>query len=187
MYQDAALESASVRAWRTMAIVGGVVSIALGLVLLIWPKETLAVVAALIGIWLVIGGIVRIASAVTDRSGRGGARALEGLLGVVLIVLGIIFLAHLVTSLKALAVLVGLIWIIGGAVEIAGSFTRRMTGGQRTGAILLGLVTIVGGIILLVWPGPTLVVLTWFTGLWLILIGIVQLFLAWRARKLAPV
>jgi uncharacterized membrane protein HdeD (DUF308 family) len=186
LYGDAAVESAAIKAWRKMAVVGGLVSIALGLVLLIWPEQTLAVVAALIGVWLVIGGIIRIASAATDRDAGTGTRVLEGLVGLALIVLGIVFLAHLVTSLKVLAVLIGVIWIVAGLAEIVSSFARRMTGWQRTGAILLGVVTILGGLVLLFWPGPTLVVLTWFTGLWLILIGLVQLFLAWRARRLEP-
>lgn len=184
VYHDAALESAALRAWRRMALVGGVVSILLGLVLLIWPQQTLLVVAALFGIWLVIIGIVRVAGAATDRNATTGVRALEGLLGVALVILGIVCLAHLVTSLKAVAVLIGLIWIFAGLVEIVSAFTRRMGGWQRFSTLAFGVISILGGLVVLIWPSISLTVLVWLTGLWLILLGVVQLALAWRAARL---
>lgn len=185
VYRDADLESAALNAWRKMAVIGGITSIVLGLVLLIWPKQTLLVVAALFGIWLVILGIARLAGAITDRGASTGTRALEGVLGLALVILGIVFLAHLVGSLKVLALLIGLIWIFAGLVEIVSAFTRRMGGWRRIGTIIFGAISILGGIVVLAWPGISLTVLVWLTGLWLILLGVVQLALAWRARRLS--
>lgn len=185
VYRDADLESAALKAWRKMAVVGGITSIALGLVLLIWPEQTLLVVAALFGIWLVILGIVRLAGALTDRDASTGTRALEGLLGLALVILGIVCLAHLVGSLKALALLIGLIWIVAGLVEIVSAFTRRMGGWRRVGTIVFGAISILGGVVVLLWPGISLTVLVWLTGLWLILLGIIQLALAWRASRVS--
>ena len=183
IYRDADLETAALAAWRKMTLVGGITSIALGLVLLIWPEQTLLVVAALFGIWLIILGIVRLAGAVTDRGGSTGARVLDGALGIALVILGIVCLANLVGSLAALAILIGLIWIIAGLVEIVSAFTRRMGGWQRIGTIAFGVISVIGGLVVMFWPSISLTVLVWLTGLWLILLGIVQLILAWRASR----
>ncbi|MBB5871820.1 uncharacterized membrane protein HdeD (DUF308 family) [Allocatelliglobosispora scoriae] len=183
IYRDADLETTALAAWRKMALVGGITSIALGLVLLIWPEQTLLVIAALFGIWLVILGVTRLAGAATDRDNGTGARVLEGVLGLALVILGIVCLAHLIGSLKALAVLIGLIWIFAGLVEIASVFTRRMGGWQRVGTFVFGAVSIVGGLVVLLWPKLSLTTLVWLTGLWLIMLGVVQLILAWRASS----
>ena len=183
IYHDADLEIAALKAWRRMTLVGGITSIALGLVLLVWPEQTLLVIAALFGLWLIILGITRLADAFANRDNITGARALEGALGLALVILGIVCLINLIGSLKALAVLIGLIWVFAGLVEIASLFTRRMGGWQRTGTIAFGAVSIIGGLVVLLWPKLSLTTLVWLTGLWLILLGIVQLALAWRASS----
>ena len=52
---------------RTYAWVSGVLNIALGVVILAWPEPTLRVIAALIGIWLLVSGIVLIVGAVANH------------------------------------------------------------------------------------------------------------------------
>jgi len=44
-------ETAFLMWWRRAALLGGVVSIVLGLILMIWPEATLLVAAVLIGLW----------------------------------------------------------------------------------------------------------------------------------------
>jgi uncharacterized membrane protein HdeD (DUF308 family) len=52
---------------RTWAIGAGVVNMALGVILLAWPEPTLRVIAALIGIWFLIAGLVLIVGAVANH------------------------------------------------------------------------------------------------------------------------
>lgn len=171
--------------WRQMSLVGGIVSILLGIVLLLWPGRTLLVVASLIGIWLVILGIIRLADAVTGRELPGSSRWFSVLAGIVYLLAGIVVLANLDASLKFFALLIGLVWIFSGASEIIAGFTRVRGAAQKAGAIIIGLVNVVLGLLVLFWPGISLVVLVWITAIWLIVIGLIQLYFAWRAGKAA--
>jgi uncharacterized membrane protein HdeD (DUF308 family) len=177
--------SAILSTWRQMSLIGGVLAILLGIVLLIWPDSTLLVLAALLGIWLVVLGIVRIADAVTGRELGGASRGFVTLAGAIYIAAGIVVLSNLHASLKFIALLIGLIWIFSGVSEIIAGFTRVRGRSAKFGTILLGLVNAALGVVVLIWPGITLIVLVWITAIWLIAIGLVQLYIAWQAGKAA--
>jgi uncharacterized membrane protein HdeD (DUF308 family) len=179
---DAALEARALQTWRRLAIAGGVTSIVLGVILLVWPDGTLYVVAALIGIWLVVAGIIRLAEAVLTSEARGGARALSAIAGLLYLIVGIVCLRNLLTALEVLAVVIGFVWIAGGISEIMSAFTRH-AGGARVAVAAIGLVTIVGGLVLVFWPDVSLRVIVWVGGLWLLAIGVVQLVLAARVAR----
>jgi uncharacterized membrane protein HdeD (DUF308 family) len=177
--------SAILSTWRQMSLVGGIVAILLGIVLLVWPGQTLLVLAALLGIWLVILGIVRLADALTGRELGGASRWFSVLAGIIYLIAGIFVLANLHASLTFLALLIGLIWIFSGASEIISGFTRVHGAGAKIGTIILGLINVALGVVVVFWPDITLVVLVWITGIWLIFIGLVQLYIAWQAGKAA--
>lgn len=181
-YGDAALEYAALRTFKRMAIVGGLVSLAMGIMLLAWPEETLLVAAALLGVWLVLIGIFRIIEGVTSSALAGGMRALTAVVGLLYIVIGVILLRNLATSVTLLAVIIGLAWIVGGVAEIVLGFTRS-GGWAKVGTVLLGLLSIAAGLVVFFWPGISLVVLIWITGLWLVVLGIAQLILGFTAHR----
>jgi uncharacterized membrane protein HdeD (DUF308 family) len=187
--------------WRRLALVGGVVSLILGLILLIWPRETLLVVAVLLGLWLIISGVIRLVQSIlTPDTGfrseaavgqerdlgpgrSGGARVLHALGGLLLLGIGIVCLRNLSNSLALLAALIGVAWILVGVIELWAAFSGTSAGGSRVGQVVIGLVTVVGGLVVLLWPDITLVVLVWLTGLWLLVLGLIQLILTWRVGK----
>ena len=178
-------DDASLRSWwRRVALLGGVVSVTLGLILIIWPDATLYIVAVLIGLWLILSGAVRVAQAAFIPEGRSaGARVLQAIAGIVFIVVGVLCMKNLTTSLTLLALVIGIAWLFGGVVEVFAAFSPAMHGWGRVGGIVLGVIAIAAAITILVWPEPSLRVIVWITGLWLLALGLVQLFLAWRARK----
>jgi uncharacterized membrane protein HdeD (DUF308 family) len=182
---DAAIEARALQTWRRLAVAGGVVSIAMGLILLFWPDETLLVVAALIGVWLVVAGIIRLAESVLTSEARGGARALSAVAGLLYLIVGILCLRNLLTSLELLAVVIGIVWLAGGISEIISAFTRHAGGAGRFAAAAIGLVTVLGGLVLVFWPDISLKVIVWVSGLWLVAIGVVQIILAARIGKTA--
>src|ERR1051326_3451706 len=169
------------RDWRGALLAGAITSLALGIILLVWPSSTLLVIAALLGIGLILIGIGRLASAAVDRTATGGHRALRALAGVIWIIAGIIVLANPHATLRAFAVIVALDWIIGGAAEAIGAITRGGEG--RVARIIVGVLNVAFGIVLLIWPKPTVTVLVWLIGLWLVLLGLIELYLAYRAGK----
>jgi uncharacterized membrane protein HdeD (DUF308 family) len=177
--------SAILSTWRQVSLLGGVVAILLGIVLLVWPDRTLLVLAALLGIWLVILGIVRLADALTGRELAGASRWFSVLAGAIYLVTGIVILANLHASLTFFALLLGFIWIFSGASEVIAGFTRVRGAGAKTGTIVLGLINVVLGVLVLFWPDITLIALVWIAAIWLIFIGLVQLYIAWQVGKAA--
>jgi uncharacterized membrane protein HdeD (DUF308 family) len=170
------------KAFRRGTFSGGALSVAIGVMLLVWPDKTLLVVAALIGIFLVLLGLSRLFEAFSAKALPGAVRALRGGAGVLLMILGIAVLRHLENSLSVLTVLLGIAWMIGGLAEIAFGFT----GGSRTGSLLLGVLDVIAGLVLFLWPQTSLTIVVWVVGLWLIVIGIIQLVLGLMTSRLQP-
>ncbi len=184
-YGDAALETAALQSFKRMAIFGGLVSLAAGLFLIFWPDKTLLFLVTLLGIWLILVGIFRVAEGLTGKGVSGGHRTLIAVVGVLYIVVGILCLRHLTGTVTVLAAILGIVWIVGGVAEIATGFARTHGTWPKIGTVLLGVLSIVAGLILFLWPGPTLTVLVWITGLWLIALGIIQLILGIASARSA--
>lgn len=184
-YGDAALEAAAFKTFKRMALFGAIASIIMGLVLLIWPDRTLTLIAALIGVWLCLVGIVRIVEAFLTKGLAGRARLLTALIGLLYLVIGIICLSNLLGSITLLAAVIGVVWVVGGAIEMITALSRR-SGWSKANGLLLGLLSMVAGFVLLIWPDRSLTVLVWILGLWLLAIGIIQLIMVLTARRATP-
>ncbi|MDT5328892.1 MAG: hypothetical protein QOF31_189, partial [Mycobacterium sp.] len=48
---------------------------------------------------------------------------------------------------------------------------------------VLGIISVIAGFVVLVWPFDSIVVLTLVTGVWLVVMGVVQVFQAFQIRK----
>lgn len=83
--------------------------------------------------------------------------------GIVSFGLGLAFLANDWT-LKALVVVTGLLFVFRGLALIFSPEEATATVGEHVVAGILG---IVAGVVLIAWPGPTLLVLAFFVGAWL--------------------
>ena len=89
------------------------------------------------------------------------------LTGLVSIGLGLAILATDWT-VPALVVITGLVFIIRGiALAFSPSYAGRTAGEQ----VVAGIAEVIAGIVLVAWPGPSLLVLAFFTGAWLAVSG----------------
>jgi uncharacterized membrane protein HdeD (DUF308 family) len=173
------VEQGDVFPWWSVAVLGAV-SVLLGVVVLVWPGETLRVLAVLVGIWLLVAGVARIFGAFLP--GRGVGRAvLSGIVGVLLVIGGVLCLRNLVNGLVVLAVIVALTWMFSGLAEIMLAFAAH--GGTRALLLVTGILSVIAGFLFLVWPGLSLTVLIVLTGISAIVIGIGELVVAFQLRK----
>ena len=109
------------------ALAFGIITVLVGVLVLVWPGRTLIVVAVLFGIQLVVMGIFRFASAFGSQL-SAGTRVLFALLGVLSLIVGLYALRHVLITLLALALLLGIFWIVSGAVELFNALsTARCT------------------------------------------------------------
>jgi uncharacterized membrane protein HdeD (DUF308 family) len=160
----------------------GIVTVLVGIVVLVWPGRTLIVVAVLFGIQLIVMGIFRFASAFGSHL-SAGTRVLYALLGVFSLIVGLYALRHILITVLALALLLGIFWIISGAVELFNALSDREMH-SRGWAIASGILGIIAGIIVLVYPGISLVVLALVLSIWLLVFGIMEIVSAFRIRSL---
>jgi len=106
---------------RSLSWVSGGLNIAIGVVILVWPEPTLRVIAALVGIWLLVSGIVLIVGAVANHNSLPlwGVTLFAGLVSSTL---GIMALRRPGQTLTVIIVLVGIWAIVMGALELVAAF-----------------------------------------------------------------
>ncbi len=100
-------------------------------------------------------------------------------LGVGMIALGIVVFTHAFGSLSALVWLTGLFLLIMGGSELLWA-ARSDAWRSRLAA---GSISVAGGVVLLAWPGETLKVLAFLTGITFLGWGLVSLLTALRRRR----
>jgi uncharacterized membrane protein HdeD (DUF308 family) len=158
----------------------GVISVLIGVVVLVWPEATLRVMAAMAGIWLVIGGLVRIFGAFV--TGRGvGRQVLSGIVGVLLVLIGAACLRNLVTTVALLAAVVAVTWLLSCIAEAV--MAAEASHGSRAMLLAAGLVSIAIGLVFLIVPRLSLVALVLMTGAGFVVTGLLQVVVGLRLRR----
>lgn len=179
----AELTRSAINAIRVSFGIVGIIGIALGFALLFWPGKSAAVVAALIGIYVLVAGIVRVGMGVFSRGISGGRRTLDILLGLVLVIVSVVALRNLTaaaaTILLIAMIVLGISWVIEGIV----AFIESGKGSSRGWAITYGIISLLAGIAVLVWPGWTVVALAALAGITFIVLGILGVVRAFTFGK----
>jgi uncharacterized membrane protein HdeD (DUF308 family) len=162
----------------------GILTLLAGIAVLAWPSETLLVIAVLFGVQLIISGIFRFVGALASDDLTGGTRVMLALLGVLSIIIGLWAVRHAVLTLVALIVFLGIFWVVNGLIEIFAALSHRGMP-DRGWSVLMGVLSAIAGIIVLAYPGLTLVGLAVILGIWLLVFGILEIVAAFRLRRLA--
>lgn len=115
----------SAESHRVWLGISGLLLIVLGVVLLRHLNLTVALIGLLVGISWIIQGLSALAGGVAAGPGEG--RGWWIFFGIISLIAGIVVAALPVTSVTALAVLVGIWFIVQGLVEIIGGFMLRRT------------------------------------------------------------
>jgi uncharacterized membrane protein HdeD (DUF308 family) len=162
----------------------GLLTLIAGIAVLAWPSETLLVLAVLFGIQLIISGIFRFVGALATDDLTGGTRVLLALLGVLSIIVGLWAVRHVLLTLLALIVFLGIFWIVNGAIEIFTALAHREMP-QRGWTVVMGVLSVLAGIIVLAYPGLSLYGLAIILGIWLLIFGVMEMAAAFRLRSVA--
>jgi len=177
---DSGLESLRMaREWPAVFVMG-LVTLALGIVVISWPQETLKVISVLIGLQILVYGIYGLVSAFARDTVSPGWTGFVGILG---IIVGIVVLRNPFETVAVLAALLGVVWIIGGIIQFIGSIADGDADHRWLGA-LGGLLSVVAGIVVVSWPAPTVTVVAWISGLYLIVFGLFLCVSAFQLRGL---
>jgi uncharacterized membrane protein HdeD (DUF308 family) len=177
---ESVLERIARRGWLWLLGLG-IVAVIVGIVVLIWPSQTVRVVGVLFGIYLLISGIMEIALAFAPGL-RGGARFIGVLVGALSILLGLISFRGALESTLLLALWIGFAWLLTGITRaVAAGSTPYLP--YRGWQIFGGIVLAIGGVVIIVAPLESVFALAVLSGIWLIIIGGWQIVEAFILRK----
>lgn len=174
-FDSAELTKSAVNTIRVALGVTGVLALIAGIFITFWPKNSAIVLTVMLGIYFLIAGLAYVGLGLFSKGISGGARALDIILGVLFVIGGILMLVNPTESAVVigifLGVIIGILWIVEGAVALA-----QAGGSSSKGwSIFFGLLSIVAGIVVLFSPFWGSAILFWVTGIALIVLGIVQI------------
>ncbi len=167
-------------AWQTV-LVTGVLSVILGVVILVWPDKTLLVAGILFGIYLVVAGVLQLVAAF-GATRSTGMRVLYFISGVLSIIIGIFCFRDELASILLLGLWIGIGWLFRGvALLVAAISDPELPGRGWQG--FFGVITTIAGIVLIVWPVTSVATLTLVAGIWLIVLGVLEIITSFGVRK----
>ena len=162
----------------------GLASIVLGVLLMVFTEQSVVFFAVITGIYLILAGLFMIVASFQPETGGSGMRVFSAVAGLIAVLLGIAALRDTTHAVDILALLIGLGWVIRGIADVVeGLASPDMP--ARGWVIFIGALSLVAGLVVLAWPAITLNALVWVTGLWLVLLGIVEVFGSFQLRKVA--
>ncbi|MFJ3170650.1 HdeD family acid-resistance protein [Streptomyces roseus] len=152
-----------------------------GILILVWPDETLHILAVIIGLQLLVAGAFRFVTAFSH--GNDGSSRLAGVLVAVLALLaGVLVLRHPMQTIGALSLILGMFWLVSGVLTAYTAIADH-TLVHRGLFFGLGALATVAGIVVLCFPVDSAVALTRLLGLWLVLLGVFEVVMAFALRS----
>lgn len=170
--------------WKS-TVLSGVLAAALGAAVLAWPGKTLLVAAFLFGAYLLVSGIAQVMFAFGLHT-SAGSRFLLFISGAASLVLAILAFRHFGsepgTALLLLAIWIGIGFIFRGVATTATAISELHGTPGRGWTMFFGLITVLAGIVTLAYPFDSLVTLTLVVGVWLIVLGVLEIIAGLKLR-----
>ena len=162
----------------------GVATVALGLILMVFTEQSVKFFAVICGIYLILSGIFMLVASFSDGLESTGMRVISAIGGLLSILLGIVAFRGIAQAVVVLALLIGVGWIIRGVADLVEGFANPGMP-ARGWVIFIGFLSLLAGIVVLVWPAITLGALVWVAGLWLVVLGIVEIIGSFQLRGMS--
>lgn len=163
--------------WWLVLLVG-LLSIVAGVIILFKPGDSLATLAVIAGIFLLVDGILELASSFMRSTPHRGMTALFGVLTAVV---GVLLIRHPIGGVAAVALLIGL-WLIAiGIIRFVTAFEEYE---RRFWHAFAGVLELIAGIVIVANPNIGFATLAILVGIGFILNGIGMTALGWGMRGL---
>src|SRR5215471_19521802 len=177
---ESVLERIAHRGWLWLLGLG-IAAVVVGVIVLVWPHQTVRVVGVLFGIYLLLSGIFELILAFAPDE-PGLFRFLSVLTGVLSILLGLISFRGAAESILLLALWIGFSWLITGITRaVAAGSTPYLP--YRGWQIFGGIVLAIGGVVIILAPLDSIFALAVLGGIWLIIIGVWEIVDAFILRS----
>ena len=164
--------------WRAAFVVGLATAI-LGIIVAAVPETSLAVIAVLLGVLVIISGIYNVVEAFRgDEHGR----VWRGIAGVVFIVAGLVLIRHLHLSIALIGLVIGLTWVVQGLAALIAGFSGTAARMGTGWSIFFGVISLIAGIVVISAPIASITALAILMGVWFIVMGLMEMFGAFAFR-----
>ncbi|MCX4235343.1 HdeD family acid-resistance protein [Streptomyces ortus] len=169
-------------AWQTV-LAAGIAALALGVMMLVWPKATLLAAGVLFGLYLLFSGVLQLASAFGTHAATS-LRVMAFISGALSILLGLFCFRGAMQSILLLALWIGIGWLFRGVTYTLAAASDPSVP-ARGWQILLGILSFLAGVVLIVSPFESVAVLTVVGGAWLLALGVTEIITSLQMRKRA--
>jgi len=169
---------------RVVWAIRAIAALIIGVLVLVWPQSTVAILATLLGIYFVILGIVRVIQGFVDKDLNGGGKAANFIIGALILAAGVVVIRNPFETAVFIVLLIGISWIFEGVATLVD--TAR---GNGTGlSIVIGILIALAGVAVILFADGVTVAYAIFFGITLIVVGVLDLVLLFtlgRALKTA--
>lgn len=166
--------------WKS-ALLSGVLSLALGLAVLAWPKISVLVATIAFAAYLLITGATQVVLALSLRA-TAGNRILLFISGAASVILAVMAFRQFSDAVLFLAIWIGIGFIFRGVATTISAISDPALPG-RGWSIITGGISLLAGIVVLASPFASLVTLALVVGIWLAIIGVFEIASAFSIRK----
>jgi uncharacterized membrane protein HdeD (DUF308 family) len=161
--------------WWLM-VLAGLLSFVAGVIVLIKPGNSLATLAVIAGIFLLVDGIFELASSfMSDTRNQG----MVALFGVITVIVGVLLIRHPIGGVAAIALLIGLWLIVIGVIRFVTAFDEYE---HRGWYAVAGILELIAGIVIVANPDIGFGTLAILVGIGFIVNGIGLGALGWGLR-----
>ncbi|MFG3344267.1 HdeD family acid-resistance protein [Streptomyces sp. NPDC048018] len=169
-------------AWQAL-LLSGLVALVMGVLVLVWPGQSLTVAGVLFGLYLLVSGVMRLVAAFGTHM-RTSLRVMAFISGALSILLGLFCFRGAMQSVLLLALWIGIGWLFQGITQtVAAASDPTMP--ARGWQVFLGVVSALAGVVLIVSPLESAEVLVLLGGIWLVAVGVAEIVTAFMVRSRA--
>ena len=170
-----------IRNWGFVAL-RGVVAVVFGVLTILRPGVTLAVLILLFGGYAIANGLFTIITAVANRHGEShwGALVVSGVLSIAFGVAALLMPG--ITGIVLLYIIAGWAILTGVSEIITAIRLRKVITGEWL-LVIAGVVSIAFGLLLVMFPGAGALAVTLWIGVYAVMVGILLIALALRLRS----
>jgi uncharacterized membrane protein HdeD (DUF308 family) len=162
--------------WWLIVLVG-LLSFVAGVIILVKPGDSLATLAVIAGVFLLVDGILELAESFMSSTRN---RGMVALFGVITAIVGVLLIRHPVGGVTAVALLIGLWLIVIGVIRFATAFDEYE---YRAWYAFAGVVELIAGIVIVANPDIGYATLAILVGIGFIINGIGLGALGWGLHE----
>jgi uncharacterized membrane protein HdeD (DUF308 family) len=166
--------------WKS-ALLSGILSVALGVLVLAWPQISVLAAAIAFGAYLLITGVAQVIFAFSLHV-SAGSRILLFISGAASLILAVLAFRHFGNAVLLLAIWIGVGFIFRGVATTVSAISDPHLPG-RGWSIFIGVISLLAGIVVMASPFDSIITLALVVGIWLVVIGVFEVVSAFGIRK----